>query len=340
MENKMNKPVDVICYGQREHFETRQDAINKYAEGMVACEGSEQERYAKIHFALVHGSADIVTDGSSERVEAKPSVKFTADDKDKIINFIIADVLSINSPEIYDRGKCKLVVEDRDIIKALLKKEGWYAAQFLTRYIENDKELLVEAARGGEGERGALAYASDELCDDKEFVFEMLNLDASDFRYVSDRLANDIEVIVKAFQCAKTEYDFDCIKEGLGKELLTEMVQEMARARFDKQHTAKETISDERKKSLDEQISVASASKEYELTLFQGKENEEMIRAFLTDEQVAMICKKISGVSTTEHKITFMDGSVLDVGCIDAIEILDGDSLMSARQSTLDNKER
>ena len=24
MENKMNKPVDVICYGQREHFETRQ----------------------------------------------------------------------------------------------------------------------------------------------------------------------------------------------------------------------------------------------------------------------------------------------------------------------------
>lgn len=92
--------------------------------------------------------------------------------------------------------------------------------------------------------------------------------------------------------------------------------------------------------SLDEQISVASTSKEYELTLFQGKENEKMIRVFLTDEQAAMICKNISGASMAEHKITFMDGSVLEVGCIDAIEILDGDVLMPDRQPMFDNKER
>lgn len=331
MEDRMNKPVDVICYGQREHFETRKEARDKYAEAMAACEGAEQERYANIYIALAHGTADVVTDGSSERVESEPMVKFTIADKDKIINFIIADVLSINSPEIYDRGECKLVVENRDIIKALLKKDGWYAAQFLRKYIENDKELLIEAARGGESERGALAYASDELRDDKAFVLEMLEIDASDFRYVSDRLANNIEVVVKAFQCAKTEYDFDCIKEGLGKELLTEMVTEMFQARIGTQHE---------KNSLDEQISIASASKEYELTLFQGEENEKMIRAFLTDEQVEMICKGISGDLSSEYNIAFPDGSVIEVGCIDAIEILDGDCLMPDRQPTLNNKER
>ena len=331
MGNKMNKPVDVICYGTREHFETRQEARDKYAEAMAACEGSEQERYVKIYLALAHGSADIVTDGSSERVESEPSVKFTADDKDKIINFIIADVLSINSPEIYDSGACKLVVEDRDIIKALLKKDGWYAAQSLRKYIENDKELLLEAARGGEGERGALAYASNELRDDKAFVLEMLEIDASDFRYVSDILANDIEVVVKAFQCAKTEYDFNCIKEGLGQELLTQMIQEMAQPRFEKQQA---------KTSLDEQISVASASKEYELTLFQGKENEQTIRAFLTEEQVLSICKCIGGKSSVGDYIKFPGGECIEICDIDAIEAIDSDTLIPERQSTFDNKER
>lgn len=231
MENKMNKPVDVICYGTREHFETRKEARDKYAEAMAACEGSEQQRYVKIYLALAHGTADVVTDGSTERVENEPAVKFTLEDKDKIVNFILADVLNINSPEIYDRGTCKLVVEDRDIVKALLKKDGWYAAQSLRKYIENDKELILEAARGGEGDRGALAYASDELRDDKEFVLELIKIDASDVRYVSDRLANDAEVISVALEHAETDYDVNSIKEVLGKELLTEMVQ----AQLDKQ---------------------------------------------------------------------------------------------------------
>ena len=264
MDNIMNKPVDVICYGTCEHFETRKEARDKYAEAMAACEGAEQERYVKIYIALAHGAADVVTDGDPERAENGSLVKFTVADKDEIIDLITRDIFYINSPEIYDRGACKLVVEDRDIIKALLKQDGWYAAQSLRKYIANDKELLLEAAHGGDGERGALAYASDELQDDKKFVFAMLECDASDFRYVSERLSNDIETVAKAFQCAKTEYDFDCIKECLGKDLLTEMV----KGHLDKQqekNTKEEIVSnivlDEQNNSLAEKIAAAESVK-------------------------------------------------------------------------------
>lgn len=224
MENRMNMPVDVICYGQREHFETRQEAKDKYAEAMTACEGAEQERYVKIYLALAHGTAGVVTDGFPEKVESKPSFKFTAGDKEKIIALIEAGELSINSREIYDYGKGKLVLEDRDIIKALLKKDGWYAAQSLRKYIENDKELLLLAARGGDEPRGTLAYACEQLQDDKKFVLEMLKLDSSEVRYVSDRLSNDVEVISTALKYAESDYDISSIKEALGEGLLTEMV--------------------------------------------------------------------------------------------------------------------
>jgi len=224
MENKMNKPVDVICYGQREHFETRKEAIDKYAEAMVACEGSERVRYTDIYHTLVYGSADIVTDGSSERVESEPSVKFTIDDKEKVIKLIEQNKLSIRSKELFDIGTGELVIEDRDVIKALLVQDGWYAAQFLRKYIENDKELLLTVAEGGEERGKALCYASEKLQDDKEFVLELIKIDASDVRYVSDRLSNDPEIISVALKHAETDYDINSIKEVLGKDLLTEMV--------------------------------------------------------------------------------------------------------------------
>lgn len=91
--------------------------------------------------------------------------------------------------------------------------------------------------------------------------------------------------------------------------------------------------------SLDEQISAASL-KEYELTLFQGEENEQRIRARLTDEQVEFILKDISGVSNVSDTIILGDGTILGAGCIDAIEALDSDTLPPIRQLDQHNKER
>ena len=47
--------VIVVCYDEREYWE-RSEAIKFYTEGMLACEGSEQGRYASIVNQLSHGS--------------------------------------------------------------------------------------------------------------------------------------------------------------------------------------------------------------------------------------------------------------------------------------------
>lgn len=91
---------------------------------------------------------------------------------------------------------------------------------------------------------------------------------------------------------------------------------------------------------LDDLICAASPAQNYELTLFIGEENEKRIQALLTDEQVQLVHKGISGVLDTEFEITLKDGTVLDLRCIDAIEALDSDFLPPMRQCDRDNKER
>lgn len=46
---------ETICYGERQRWTLRQDAINFFLEGMVATEGSERERYTNIYTKLVEG---------------------------------------------------------------------------------------------------------------------------------------------------------------------------------------------------------------------------------------------------------------------------------------------
>lgn len=224
MENKMNMPVDVICYGQKTHFNTRLGAASYYRDCMRGSEGAERERYTNIFFALTEGDASVVSDGSSERKVTENPTRYTLADKSKILRLIETDQLNIRSPELYDFGKCELLVEDRDIVKALLKQDGWYAAQFLRKYIENDKDLLLAVATGGDEIGSALGYASEQLRDDKEFVLELVKLNASDVRYVSDRLSNDPEIIATALEHAEDDFDIESIKQTVGTELLSAMV--------------------------------------------------------------------------------------------------------------------
>ena len=46
--------VTVTCYGQDEVL-PRDQAINKYLQGMACSEGSEHERYETIYFQLISG---------------------------------------------------------------------------------------------------------------------------------------------------------------------------------------------------------------------------------------------------------------------------------------------
>lgn len=54
MAAKKKDMVRIICYNQVERME-RKDALDKYLEGMMMCDGSERERYASIYSQLMAG---------------------------------------------------------------------------------------------------------------------------------------------------------------------------------------------------------------------------------------------------------------------------------------------
>lgn len=272
MESKMNLPVDVICYGNRTHFNTRLGAVSFYRDCMRGSEGAERERYAKIYFDLTEGDASVVSDGSSERKATEKATRYTLADKSKILHLIETDRLNIRSPELYDFGKCVLLVEDRDIVKALLKQDGWYAAQFLRKYIENDKDLLLAVATGGDEIGNALGYASEQLQDDKEFVLELVKVNASDVRYVSDRLSNDPEIIATALEHAEDDFDIESIKQTVGTELLSDMVKNYLAVQRDKAVAP------------DKNEEVGTGAKLYDVTITETLQMTVQVEAYSTDE--------------------------------------------------------
>lgn len=87
MENDkafMNLPVDVICYGERKHFDTRKKAIEFFLEGMAFSEGSERERYSTIYLELLTSDSPIVSDGEPALVNVK--VESKVKDLDSVIS--------------------------------------------------------------------------------------------------------------------------------------------------------------------------------------------------------------------------------------------------------------
>ncbi|MBQ8039704.1 MAG: hypothetical protein IJ274_07550 [Lachnospiraceae bacterium] len=220
----MKTPVDVICYGKRKHYDTREEAITFYQDGMSLSEGAEQERYTTIYLALINSASSVVSDGEPELKEKPKGKPYTIDDKQEILKKIKSGELSMPSSELYDFRTGNLHIADRDVIRALLMKDGGYAAQYLRKYIENDKELIKTAGLGGKERRDTLSYAGEELRDDKAFVLEMIGIKSSNFGRISDRLKNDPEVVAVALKQATTDLELKIIKENIGTELLKNMV--------------------------------------------------------------------------------------------------------------------
>ena len=47
--------VITVCYGKREYWKSRAEAIRFFLEGVAATEGSERDRYSQIYAQLVSG---------------------------------------------------------------------------------------------------------------------------------------------------------------------------------------------------------------------------------------------------------------------------------------------
>lgn len=47
--------ITIVCYGQKEEWDSREKAMQYFLEGMLSSEGSEHERYARIYEQLASG---------------------------------------------------------------------------------------------------------------------------------------------------------------------------------------------------------------------------------------------------------------------------------------------
>ena len=52
----MLKPVKVRVYGKWKTFKSREEAMNFFMEGMIACDEAERDRYTSIYFQLKGGA--------------------------------------------------------------------------------------------------------------------------------------------------------------------------------------------------------------------------------------------------------------------------------------------
>jgi len=55
---QLARQVTVTCYGKKETM-TRKEALDKYYEGMMCCEGSERDRYVTVYCQLMEGLTDV-----------------------------------------------------------------------------------------------------------------------------------------------------------------------------------------------------------------------------------------------------------------------------------------
>lgn len=58
----MSRGVTVICYRQKEYWESREAALDFYMEGVRCCDGAERERYMNVVLDIMDG-LDVCTDG-------------------------------------------------------------------------------------------------------------------------------------------------------------------------------------------------------------------------------------------------------------------------------------
>ena len=56
------RTVTTVCYGEKRVWDSRDEAMSFFLEGILNCEGSERDRYATAYAGLKNGD-DYVTDG-------------------------------------------------------------------------------------------------------------------------------------------------------------------------------------------------------------------------------------------------------------------------------------
>ena len=119
--------------------------------------------------------------------------------KEEVLEAVRADGMSLEHASVELRA-------DREVVMAAVNNDSW-AFQFASEEIRNDREVTEEAFYGGnQNDASGLAFASEELKDNKGFIIDLFStvelerLCPDDLSYVSETLRDDKELVLLAMK--------------------------------------------------------------------------------------------------------------------------------------------
>lgn len=263
----------------------------------------------KIPYNAPDGAVGYITDVTKEDFYNEPDIGLY-DELEQSCYELVCDFAELIGVHL-DKGEqdCRLANMVRDFVGETLEKE--FGIPFPSYgEAEFERESRIETAKTAlfklehQTEYKKLCYIAAEygdVCiwvDAKNGLFEIDSGSSESLKAITERLGISSDDI-----CDSSVYHKAYVKAGK-----------------------------EQKLDLDEQIALAGA-KEYELTFFQGEENEKVVRVFLTEEQVLTICNNIAGKSSVGDYIQLLGGERIEICDIDAIEALDSDHLIPSREN-------
>lgn len=183
-------------------------------------------------------------------------------------------------------------------------------------YLSVDKETAVWCA-------GTLASGTDNhpvrFCEEKDYPVDLyyVRTDINGSSSVEKETCESRKDLIKALnwlgECGYTPlkvWDFNV--ETTRNEKALEIINAGAKARAEKGEL-----------SLEEKIAdaIAMGKKEYSLILCKGEPEEETVKAYLTDQEVVLIKKDLSGELNTGINIELADGREIEIGIIDEMAV-------------------
>lgn len=149
-----NEPVIVVCYGKEKQYNSRQEAYDYYMQGVLATDGSEQNRYATICSMLQSTNDKVVGDDeyydkevskitTLEKIQEYCNIKNTKAMK-KIITFLSErkvnkmTVMGLNKDQMNEL-KCRYYSEKTD-------EDLSYSEMLDIDKIVSDEEVINEYA--------------------------------------------------------------------------------------------------------------------------------------------------------------------------------------------------
>ena len=133
-EDAADAVVTTICYGERQEWKSREEAKAYFLEGMMASEGSEQNRYTTIYGQLCEGLAVCADEDYMERKRSRKALYTIKSVSDEGTYYLVRDW----------RANKAIWVEESKLTEQMLFKTVGGAKRSLNRLLEAMPEYATD----------------------------------------------------------------------------------------------------------------------------------------------------------------------------------------------------